>query len=159
MSTAEPVMPRCVIRSSSRRPRPTPIGTGRRISDATTAEPRPRLPAPLLSRRRRRGRSSGGGGDPRVGGRVRLSARTATGALLIPQRAVTELQCSYQVAVVSAENKVSIRPVTVGDRVGKLWIVTDGLKAGERVIIEGLLKVRDGAVVNITAEKSPDAGG
>ena len=74
---------------------------------------------------------------------------TVTGALLVPQRAVTELQGSYQVAVVSSDNKVSIRPVTVGDRVGKLWIVTDGLKAGERVVVEGLLKVRDGAVVNV----------
>jgi membrane fusion protein (multidrug efflux system) len=92
-------------------------------------------------------------------GRVRLSVRTATGAMLIPQRAVTELQGSYQVAVVSSDNKVSIRPVTVGDRVGTLWIVTDGLKAGERVIVEGLLKVRDGAVVNVVADKSPQKGG
>jgi RND family efflux transporter MFP subunit len=92
-------------------------------------------------------------------GRVRLSARTATGAMLIPQRAVTELQGSYQVAVVSRDNKVSIRPVTVGDRVGNLWIVTDGLKAGERVIVEGLLKIRDGAVVNVVAAKSPQTGG
>src|SRR5882672_1288178 len=88
-------------------------------------------------------------------GRVRLSARTVPGALLVPQRAVTELQGSHQVAVVSNENKVSIRPVTVGDRVGNLWIVTDGLKAGERVIVEGLLKIRDGAVVNVVAAKSP----
>lgn len=92
-------------------------------------------------------------------GRVRLSARTATGAMLIPQRAVTELQGSFQVAVVSPDNKVSIRPVTVGDRVGKLWIVTGGLKAGERVIVEGLMKVREGAVVNVVADKSPESGG
>src|SRR5262245_9878552 len=92
-------------------------------------------------------------------GRVRLSVRTATGAILVPQRAVTELQGSYQVAVVSGDNKVSIRPVTVGDRIGNLWIVTDGLKAGERVIVEGVQKVRDGAVVNVAAEKSPQTGG
>jgi RND family efflux transporter MFP subunit len=92
-------------------------------------------------------------------GRVRLSVRTAPGAMLIPQRAVTELQGSYQVAVVSGDNKVSIRPVTVGDRVGSLWIVTNGLKAGERVIVEGLLKVRDGAVVNVAADRSPQTGG
>jgi len=91
-------------------------------------------------------------------GRVRLSVRTAAGAMLIPQRAVSELQGSYQVAVVSSDNKVSIRPVTVGDRVGNLWIITDGLKAGERVIVEGLLKVRDGAVVNVVADKSPQGG-
>jgi RND family efflux transporter MFP subunit len=92
-------------------------------------------------------------------GRVRLSVRTVTGALLVPQRAVTELQGSYQVAVVGSDNKVSIRPVTVGDRVGKLWIVTDGLKAGERVIVEGLLRIRDGAVVDVVASKSPQTGG
>jgi RND family efflux transporter MFP subunit len=92
-------------------------------------------------------------------GRVRLSVRTATGALLIPQRAVTELQGSYQVSVVSSDNKVSIRSVTVADRVGSLWIVTDGLKAGERVIVEGLLKARDGAVVTVAADKSPQKGG
>ena len=92
-------------------------------------------------------------------GRVRLSVRTVTGALLIPQRAVTELQGSYQVSVVSSDNKVSIRSVTVADRVGSLWIVTDGLKAGERVIVEGLLKARDGAVVNVVADKSPKTGG
>jgi RND family efflux transporter MFP subunit len=92
-------------------------------------------------------------------GRVRLSARTTTGAMLIPQRAVTELQGSHQVAVVTRDNRVSIRSVTVGDRVGNLWIVTDGLKAGERVIVEGLLKVRDGTVVNVIADKSPETGG
>jgi len=92
-------------------------------------------------------------------GRVRLSTRTAAGALLIPQRAVTELQGSYQVAVVGSDNKVSIRSVTVADRVDKLWIVTDGLKAGERVIVEGLLKVRDGAVVTVVPGRSSEAGG
>jgi RND family efflux transporter MFP subunit len=92
-------------------------------------------------------------------GRVRLSVRTQPNAKLVPQRAVTELQGSYQVAVVDPDNKVSIRAVTVGDRVGNLWIVTDGLKTGERVIVEGLLKVRDGTVVDVVADKSPQAGG
>src|SRR6266404_2872530 len=80
-------------------------------------------------------------------GRVRASVRTRQGALLIPQRAVIELQGSYQVAVVGSDNKVSIRPVTVGERVGRLWIVTQGLKPGEHVVVEGLMKVRDGAPV------------
>ena len=84
---------------------------------------------------------------PGAYGRVRASVKTQTGALLIPQRAVMELQGSHQVAVVGSDNKVTIRPVTVGERVGKLWIVTDGLKAGERVVVEGLMKVRDGAPV------------
>src|SRR5262245_58599177 len=92
-------------------------------------------------------------------GRVRLSVRTAAGALLIPQRAVTELQGSYQVSVVGSDNKVSVRSVTVADRVGNLWIVTDGVKAGERVIVEGLLKARDGAAVNVAAGPSPRSGG
>src|SRR5712692_6389139 len=91
-------------------------------------------------------------------GRVRLSAKTQTGALLVPQRAVMELQGSYQVAVVGDDNKVSIRPVTVGERVGKLWIVTEGLKAGERVVVEGLMKVRDGAPVKAVPADSGKAG-
>lgn len=81
-------------------------------------------------------------------GRIRASVKSYAGALLVPQKAVIELQGSFQVAVVSDDNKVSIRPVTVGDRVDKLWIVTEGLKPGERVIVEGLQKVRDGAPVN-----------
>src|SRR5712692_8053376 len=92
-------------------------------------------------------------------GRVRLSAKTQTGALLVPQRAVMDLQGSYQVAVVGDDNKVSIRPVTVGERVGKLWIVTEGLKAGERVVVEGLMKVRDGTPVKAVPADSAKAGG
>ena len=81
-------------------------------------------------------------------GRVRTSTRTQPGALLIPQRAVSELQGSYQVAVVDSQNKVAIRNVTPGDRVGKLWIITEGLKPGERVVAEGVQKVGPGALVN-----------
>ena len=92
-------------------------------------------------------------------GRVRASAKTQAGALLVPQRAVIELQGSYQVAVVGSDNKVSIRPVTVGERVGRLWIVTEGLKAGESVIVEGLMKVRDGATVKPVSADSTKAGG
>jgi len=96
---------------------------------------------------------------PGAFGRVRAAPKTQVGALLVPQRAVTELQGSSQVAVVGSDNKVSIRPVTVGERVGKMWIVTEGLKAGERVIVEGLMKVRDGAPVNAVSAESPKAGG
>ena len=92
-------------------------------------------------------------------GRVRASVKTQNGALLVPQRAVIELQGSYQVAVVGSDDKVSIRPVTVGERVGKFWIVTDGLKPGERVIVEGLMKVRDGATVKPVSAESTKAGG
>src|SRR4029077_20865258 len=75
-------------------------------------------------------------------GRVRASLRTKDGALLIPQRAVTELQGSYQVAVVDAQNKISIRNVKTSDRVGNDWIIDEGLKPGERVVAEGVQKVR-----------------
>jgi len=92
-------------------------------------------------------------------GRVRLSARTQTGALLIPQRAVIELQGSHQVAVVGSDNKVTIRPVTVGDRVGNLWIVTEGLKPGERVVVEGLMKVKDGTSVKVAPVEAAKKGG
>ena len=91
-------------------------------------------------------------------GRIRASVRTREGALLVPQRAIIELQGSHQVAVVGDDNKVSIRAVKVADRVGKFWIVTEGLKAGERVVVEGLMKVRDGAPVKIISEGSAKAG-
>jgi RND family efflux transporter MFP subunit len=82
-------------------------------------------------------------------GRVRASVRTQDAALLVPQKAVTELQGSQQVAVVTSDDKVNIRLVTVGDQVGDRWIVTGGLKPGERVVVEGLQKVRDGAAVKV----------
>ena len=81
-------------------------------------------------------------------GRVRAATTTRQGALVIPQRAVTELQGTYQVAVVGSDNKVNIRLVKVGERVGTLWIIEDGLKPGERVIVEGVQKVRGGVTVN-----------
>jgi RND family efflux transporter MFP subunit len=81
-------------------------------------------------------------------GRVRTAVRVQKDALLVPQRAVSELQGAYQVAVVDRENKVSIRTVKVGDRVGSQWIVSEGLKSGERVVAEGVQKVRPGAQVN-----------
>lgn len=81
-------------------------------------------------------------------GRVRAVTATRTAALLVPQRAVTELQGSYQVAVVGSDNKVEVRAVKVGDRVGEMWIIEDGLRPGERVIAEGTQKVRPDVAVN-----------
>jgi membrane fusion protein, multidrug efflux system len=81
-------------------------------------------------------------------GRVRAETSLKEGALVVPQRAVSELQGSYQVAVVGADNKVSIRPVKVGERDGTMWIIDDGLKPGERVVAEGTQKVRPDVVVN-----------
>jgi len=80
--------------------------------------------------------------------KVRAVISTEHGALLVPQRAVSELQGGYQVAVVGSDNKVGIRTVTVGDRVGTQWIIADGLNRGERVVAEGVQKVRTGALVN-----------
>ena len=81
-------------------------------------------------------------------GRVRAVTSTKTDALLIPQRAVTQLQGGYQVAVVGSDNKIEIRAIKVGERSGEMWIVEEGLKAGETVVVEGLQRVKAGAVVN-----------
>ncbi len=81
-------------------------------------------------------------------GKIRAAVRVQQDALLVPQRAVSELQGGYQVAVVDGENKVSIRTVKAGDRVGTQWIVEEGLKRGERVVAEGVQKVRPGMQVN-----------
>jgi RND family efflux transporter MFP subunit len=80
--------------------------------------------------------------------RVEAMTATAENALVVPQRAITELQGRYQVSVVGPDNKVSVRTVEVGDQVGQMWIVSKGLSPGERVITEGNSKVRDGATVN-----------
>ncbi len=82
-------------------------------------------------------------------GRVRAAGETRSGALLVPQRAVSELQGTYQVAIVGSDSKVSLRPVTVGERVGGMWIIENGVQPGERVVVEGLQKVRDGSPVRI----------
>jgi membrane fusion protein (multidrug efflux system) len=81
-------------------------------------------------------------------GRVRTSTETQQGALLVPQKAVIDLQGTHQVAVVDSSNKVSIRAVTVGPTADKLWIILDGVHPGERVVVEGLQKVRQGMQVN-----------
>jgi len=81
-------------------------------------------------------------------GKVRATMSVDKGALLVPQRAVTEIQGKYLVAVVGADNKVDIRPVTVGERIGTDWIITKGLQPGEQVIAQGTQKVRPGATVN-----------
>ncbi len=80
--------------------------------------------------------------------RVRVLIGTNKGALLIPQRAVTELQGRQQVAVVGSDNIVDIRTVKTGDRFGTLWLIDDGLKPGERVVVEGIQKVKQGLLVS-----------
>jgi membrane fusion protein (multidrug efflux system) len=95
----------------------------------------------------------------RPGGYAKIRAVTSLkkGALLVPQRAVSELQGTYHVAVVDKDNKVSIRNVQPGSRVESLWIIEKGLEPNERVIVEGLQKVRDGMVVNVQTA-APGAG-
>lgn len=82
-------------------------------------------------------------------GRVRFVSYIRPNALLVPQKAVTELQGTYQVAVVNPDDKVSLRTVTVGERTGPLWIIEDGLKPGEQVVSEGVQKVREGMTVKV----------
>jgi membrane fusion protein (multidrug efflux system) len=82
-------------------------------------------------------------------GKVRFVIDMKKGAIVVPQEAVNELQGSYQVAVVDENNKCSIRPVKMGERIGAMWEVTEGLKAGDKVVVEGIQKARDGAQVTV----------
>ena len=79
--------------------------------------------------------------------RVRAVIENLKGALVVPQRAVEEVQGNYQIAVVGPDDTVEIRTVKVGPRYEESWVITDGLKPGERVVAEGLQKVRPGAKV------------
>ena len=80
-------------------------------------------------------------------GRVRAATGIESRALVVPQRAITDLQGGYQLRVLGPGNHVAVRPVTVGDRVGNLQIITSGVKAGEQVIVGAPTAVRDGSVV------------
>jgi membrane fusion protein (multidrug efflux system) len=80
-------------------------------------------------------------------GKVRAVVRIEKGALLVPQPAVAELQGNYQVDVVGEDGKIAIRPVKVGDRIGTMWIIQDGLKPGERVVAEGQQTLLPGMTV------------
>jgi membrane fusion protein (multidrug efflux system) len=80
-------------------------------------------------------------------GRVRIQTSMKKNALLVPQSAVKELQGGYQVAVVSAGNKASIRPVKVCEKVGTMWVIDEGLKPGDLVVVEGIEKLKDGTLV------------
>jgi membrane fusion protein, multidrug efflux system len=89
---------------------------------------------------------------PNQFGRVRVAGRTAENAVLVPQRAVTELQDAKAVYVVGPDNKVAMHTVEVSDRFESFFIIKSGIKAGERVIVEGVLKVRPGMVVQPTEQ-------
>jgi membrane fusion protein (multidrug efflux system) len=91
-------------------------------------------------------------------GRVRALIGVRRGAVLVPQRCVTELQGTYEVAVVTAQNKISIRKVKVGERAGPLWVIEEGLAPGEEVVSEGTSKVRDGMPVTPTLQTPQPEG-
>jgi membrane fusion protein (multidrug efflux system) len=88
-------------------------------------------------------------------GRVRLPVTTQKNAIVIPQRAVQELQGTYNVFVVGTDSVAQIRAIKTGNRVGSDWVVTDGLEPADRIVVEGIQKVRDGAKVRPTAAKPP----
>lgn len=80
-------------------------------------------------------------------GKIQFVSETLPGAVCVPQKAVSELQGVFQVVVVGAGNKAEIRTVKMGPRTGELWVVKEGLKAGETVVVEGLQQVKPGAEV------------
>ena len=99
-------------------------------------------------------------------GRVRAAVEQHPGALLVPQRAVRELQATFSVAVVDPDGKATFRTVKPGARIGKLWVIESGLAPGDKVVVEGLQKVKDGQPVAATeveiepdAQAAPAAGG
>jgi RND family efflux transporter MFP subunit len=94
--------------------------------------------------------------------RIRAVIKTIPDALLVPQQAVTQLQTKYQIAVVNADNTVDIRIVNPGERIDSLWVINEGLRPGDRVIVEGLQKVRQGMKVDpkpfaVSPESAPAA--
>jgi RND family efflux transporter MFP subunit len=90
-------------------------------------------------------------------GKVRAVTQILKGALMVPQRAVSQLQGSTQVAVVGTDNKIAIRSVQTGERVDTMWVITGGLAAGDRVVAEGVQKVKDGSLVTPTPFTSASA--
>jgi membrane fusion protein (multidrug efflux system) len=91
-------------------------------------------------------------------GRARFESEIKKDALLVPQRAVQELQNLYSLAVVGTDNKVEFRSVKVGPRVDGQWVIEEGLKPGEKVVVEGLQRIRDGATVSPKAVAPAAAG-
>ena len=85
---------------------------------------------------------------PGMFARVRAVTGVAKAALLVPQRSVVETQGTYSVVVVDSNNQASIRPVKTGERVGQMWMITDGIRPGEQVIAEGMQKAREGVMVH-----------
>jgi membrane fusion protein, multidrug efflux system len=89
--------------------------------------------------------------------KIRFIDRMRKGALLVPQRAVMDVQGSSQLAVVGADDKISFRPVQMGERVESSWVVASGLKTGERVVVEGLMKAKPGMLIKPVPWQPPTA--
>jgi RND family efflux transporter MFP subunit len=98
---------------------------------------------------------------PGMYAKVRAQTEVQHNAVLVPQTAVSSIQGQYEVAVVGADNKVTLRPVTSGMKTGSLWVIDDGLKPGERVIADGAQKVQEGMEVKpvVAAEQAPPLSG
>jgi membrane fusion protein (multidrug efflux system) len=90
--------------------------------------------------------------------KARVVLENISGALLVPERALVELQGSYQIGVLGEDNKAEIRPIKIGPRYKGQVVVTEGLKEGEKVIVEGVQKVRPGMVVTAKPYREPQAG-
>ena len=91
-------------------------------------------------------------------GRVRIQTSIKKDALLVPQTAVTQLQGGYQIALVGSDNKISIRAVKAGEKIGQMWVIEEGLKPGEQVVVQGQDKVHEGSLVAVKpANLSPVA--
>ena len=89
--------------------------------------------------------------------KARTVIENISGALLVPERALVELQGSYQIGVLGEDNKADIRPIKIGPRYKGQVVVTEGLKEGEKVIVEGVQKVRPGMVVTAKPYQEPQA--
>ena len=98
---------------------------------------------------------------PGMYAKVRAQTDVQHSALLVPQTAVSSIQGQYEVAVVSADNRVTLRPVTTGIKTGSLWVIDDGLKPGERVVADGAQKVQEGMEVKlvVATEQTPPMSG
>jgi membrane fusion protein (multidrug efflux system) len=95
---------------------------------------------------------------PGLYGRVRIQTSIRKDALLVPQAAVTQLQGGYQIALVGSDNKISVRAVKAGEKIGQMWVIEEGLKPGEQVVVQGQDKVREGSLVAVKpANPSPVA--
>ncbi len=88
--------------------------------------------------------------------RVQAPTGNIEGALLVPQAVVNQQQGTYQVTVIGSDNRAQLRTVEVGPRVGTFWVITSGLKPGERVVAVGAEKVKEGQLVNATSYKETD---